>query len=223
MQLTCVSCKKESSFDKYELDEAAQLTCPICKTQFALTATMKEPAGEPADKLGGPPEAGLDLGPSPLGGAGPATPPAPPPLAPESHPHVNSLVELINGGMGLEAAIDTFLGEEKKKETWKGDLALFNSKLQALSKDIGYEGDLGDLVSEMTKGDALAVKGENVELNLSKARVVLMRRVLGKNGGNVPMSGDLIGDRELTAALDDTPSPSGEGVDVAKALATYFG
>lgn len=227
-EINCEKCKSPFGLFDTELTEAAVLTCPVCGTQFSITAVLRSnvkkadsETQQDVPSLPGPPSS-PEIPPPPPGPPTSASPSAP--VAPESF---DLLAKNLMDGEDLEKALDKFLGEEEmEKETWKGSLASFNTKIQALSRDIGYDGDLGDLVSDLRDGEALEIKGENVEIDLEKAKRVLVKHVVNKSD-DLPPHLKLGGDDEDLLRPEDELSLIGAGfkpssVSVTKAVETYF-
>ena len=88
--MTCVNCGVTRLLSGFTLSEEATLTCPVCFTQFAISAAMKRRGGEqeqrPEEEL---PEPGAEAAPAPEAPAAEA-----PPVAGESvEPRVLACVE----------------------------------------------------------------------------------------------------------------------------------
>jgi len=238
--IKCINCGKSRRLFGYLLDEAATLTCPVCNTQFLLTAALKEPVSKEEEPLGSievPNIPDASAGPP----AAPAAPAAPVSAAPaaESYLNIDNLFESLSKGVGLDIAISNFLGEEQEDEgeeaieavVWKGDLASFNTKLQSMVKDIGYDGgDLGDLIRQLYDDDALKMTGEKIELDLEKAKESLVKKSVKFSPSTPNLDGFGLDDDDVElegSVMDGAPSfPSasvGSGkVTVTKALETYF-
>lgn len=233
-EITCVNCGKTAGLFDYQLSEAATLTCPVCNTQFAITATLKNKGGEQPEI--GKPEGGPELPPppSPTPGPPPGGPPVPGPTPGIERQGLESAAATIVGyleeGLGLDESLDKLLceAEPKEKEEWKGTLGAFNTKLQSLANDVGYNGDLGDLVTDLMDGDAVTLSGETVKFDIEKAKKVLLRHLIGK-GPNQFKDPDIEGDLLDFDGIDDldrevssrTGGPK-NGASVGKALETYF-
>ena len=231
--IQCPTCKQEAGlFDM--LNESATLTCPVCSTQFSITATVKGKSQVDMQAQKGP--ADLPEPPTAPGGGGPPTPPPPPPapsapmepaLQASMEDRINNLVDDINANLPVKKIVARFLGEkEVEKQEWKGGLSTFNSKLQSLAKELNYSGDLGDLVKDLQEGDALALSGDNVKLDIEKTKSVLIKHLLGRGPNKFPdpdIEGEMLGhddlmdlDREGASGGPFTPG------SVSKAVDTYF-
>jgi len=230
--IQCPTCKQEHGlFDM--LTEAATLTCPVCSTQFSISATIKNKSQvEIQPQSPGSPDIPEPPG---LGGGEPPMPPPPPsaPSAPSApiqasmNSRINNLVDDLNSGKSVDDIVSKFLGEkEVEKEEWKGGLSVFNSKLQSLAKELNYSGDLGDLVKDLQEGDALTLSGDNVKLDIEQTKSVLIKHLLGRGPNKFPdpeISGEMLGhddlmdlDREGMSTGIFTPG------SVSKAVDTYF-
>jgi len=240
--IECVKCGKPHGLFQYGLDEAATLTCPTCGTKVSLTATLKEPVNAAGAEMG---LQGKPLAPF-VPPSAPAPPPPPlaggstaPPAAGGSPPvesvrvDVSDICKRLDAGTSADDIVKVILGETDEEKMWKGDLSTFNTKLQSLVKDLGYKGDLGDLVADFQEGEALILRGENVHLDLEKAKEVLVKELLGRDADgdtSVDIEGEVLPSKwspkpfpetEPSAVATALSSPSKSGV--SKALDTYFG
>ena len=63
----------------------------------------------------------------------------------------------------------------KEEKIWKGTLAEFNTKLQAMFDDLGADSDLGQVTEALVDGGALTVKGDTLQLNIPKTKTALIK------------------------------------------------
>jgi len=225
IDLTCPTCKQENAYDMDSIEEAASLTCPICNTRFSLSASIQEPIGQKEEPgLPGLPSSPTITPPSPsvppanFSGGG-VTP------TPESSDRVGVLLREIAGGGDFEDAINAFLDEEERieKKTWKGLLSAFTNKIQSMITDISYDGDVGDMISELQLDGVLEIVGDEVEVDLGKLKKSLMATKEGSTDLASKVEFDLNTPPIPARPSPMTPSPTPPGIDVSGELGADIG
>ncbi len=175
LSASCPICRQLTEFSVSDIEEAATLVCPICGARFSLTATLMEPVSKQEPSLPGLPSPGGIGGPSsitpPSNFSAPSLPPAP-----ESNIGVFKYIDEIDSGVDVNEVLDRFLDEVDKESagSWRGMLSAFSNKIQSLIDDVGYDGDAGDLISDLQDGKALELTSDGVSVDLSKMKKVLM-------------------------------------------------
>lgn len=148
--------------------------------------------------------------------------------ASESTDRVGALLREVGVGEDCGDAIERFLDEVEKNEktSWKGLLSAFTNKVQSMVTDIGYDGDAGDLISELQNDGVLEIVGDEVEIDLSKLKKTLMstgESTLDKAMPVVPKDEFDLNTPPSLSPSPTPPLPTPPGIDVSGELGAGVG
>ncbi len=190
--ITCTNCGKFLNEDDIDwnmesLTEDAKMICPVCKSEYTISALLTKPGGGEEDAgidFDSAPEMDRDISPGstpseePEGGGGDVEAPTGA-EGPESFqigggledsikPVINILENLSKGTMSVDEAYTKLL--EAEELVWKGCLVDFQSKLFGVANDLGIPFEkVDEFVKELYDGDGVMVKSGGLEVNVDKS------------------------------------------------------
>jgi len=203
--VTCWGCGKQLVIDDLDFDlvtdedgitEDAKMICPVCQSEFAISALLTKPGGEEAAGPGAyepeeefePPEEEEEEEPGVEGAAAPGEEGQ---IRPESFPEkaANILERMDKGELSVEEAFGILTvrksideGGGSKKEFWKGSLVDFQAKLFGVADDLNVSlDDVEDMIKDLSEGDAVVLKQNSIEVDVEKTIDIVIGFIEDKN------------------------------------------